>query len=150
MPAKADQNRAIRGDSAIVLIHRRSPGPRFRLRATISAYERAALRSAKNNLTTLNNVLPARPRFHQTHRPRGRAARRRRYTALAPGNLEAAGAPIRNQPIPATTSIAPSVVPSISLNREQLLGGCDAKRVRDPVTNQCRGPGDLRREQQRH
>jgi hypothetical protein len=69
--------------------------------------------------------------------------------ALAPGNLEAAGAPIRNQPIPATTSIAPPVVPSISLNREQLLGGCGGKRVRDPVTNQCRGPGDLSRGQQR-
>jgi hypothetical protein len=61
MPAKADQNRAIRGRSAFVLIHRRWPGARFRFRATISAYERAALRSANDNLTTLNNVLTGRP-----------------------------------------------------------------------------------------
>jgi hypothetical protein len=65
--------------------------------------------------------------------------------ALAPACVEAAGAPIRGQPIHATTSITPPVVPSIALKREEVLGGCGGKRVRDPVTKQCRGPGDFSR-----
>jgi hypothetical protein len=63
--------------------------------------------------------------------------------ALAPACVRAAGAPIRGQPIRATTSIVPPVAPSIAVTREQALGGCGGKRVRDPVTKQCRGPGDL-------
>jgi hypothetical protein len=65
--------------------------------------------------------------------------------ASVPGYVEAAGAPIRGQPIQATTSMPVPVVPSGALKREQVLGGCGGKRVRDPVTKQCRGPGDLDR-----
>jgi hypothetical protein len=65
--------------------------------------------------------------------------------ASVPGYAEAAGAPIRGQPIQATTSMPVPVVPSGALKREQVLGGCGGKRVRDPVTKQCRGPGDLDR-----
>jgi hypothetical protein len=65
--------------------------------------------------------------------------------ALTPAYVGAAGAPIRGEPIRATTSTAPPVVPSVAVRREQLLGGCGGKRVRDPKTKQCRGPGDLSR-----
>jgi hypothetical protein len=68
--------------------------------------------------------------------------------ASVPSYVEAAGAPIRGQPIQATTSIPVPVIPSVpsaALKREQVLGGCGGRRVRDPVTKQCRGPGDLDR-----
>ena len=68
--------------------------------------------------------------------------------ASVPGYADAAGAPIRGKPIQATTSMPVPVVPSVpsgALKREQVLGGCGGKRVRDPVTKQCRGPGDLDR-----
>ncbi len=73
-------------------------------------------------------------------------------TALAaPVHVFAAGAPVRKPPIdvtaitaPATTAPAPSSNPSAQgATREQVFGGCGGRRIRDPQTNQCRGPADV-------
>jgi hypothetical protein len=60
--------------------------------------------------------------------------------AAASGAL-AAGAYVRKEPIKA--SVLPSLpsVPSVSLSES--FSGCGGKRVRDPKTHQCRGPGDI-------
>jgi hypothetical protein len=60
--------------------------------------------------------------------------------AVAGGAL-AAGAYVRKEPIKA--SMLPSLpsVPSVSLSES--FNGCGGKRVRDPKTHQCRGPGDI-------
>lgn len=60
----------------------------------------------------------------------------------APTYLLAAGAYTPKPPIPVQASIlrAPSL-PSVSL--EESFRGCGGKRVRDPKTHKCRGPGDI-------
>jgi hypothetical protein len=68
-----------------------------------------------------------------------------------PAGALAAGAPIRKPPAtvgaapapstPATTSV-PAATQGIG---QELLGGCGRGRVRDPKTNQCRGPADIGR-----
>jgi hypothetical protein len=71
-------------------------------------------------------------------------------TTLLTAEVLAAGAPIRKAPIsvsaltvPAisTAPSAPALVPGMT--QEQVFGGCGGRRVRDPRTNQCRGPGDI-------
>jgi hypothetical protein len=72
--------------------------------------------------------------------------------ALAvPAGVLAAGAPIRKPPTtvgasPASTPGASSI-PSVEqgTSHVQPLGGCGKGRVRDPRTNQCRGPADIGR-----
>jgi hypothetical protein len=74
-------------------------------------------------------------------------------TALvAPVHVMAAGAPVRKPPIdvtaitaPATTAPPASSNPSVvqGATREQVFGGCGGRRIRDPQTNQCRGPADV-------
>jgi hypothetical protein len=73
-------------------------------------------------------------------------------TLAVPACVLAAGAPIRKPPITVPAMTAPSTpsaptVPSVAegISREQLFGGCGGKRVRDPRTNQCRGPADVGR-----
>jgi hypothetical protein len=76
-------------------------------------------------------------------------------TALAvPVHVLAAGAPVRKPPIDVTAITAPSApTPPVSSNpsvvrgvtREQVFGGCGGRRIRDPQTNQCRGPADVGR-----
>ena len=73
----------------------------------------------------------------------------------APGYVLAAGAPIRKPPVSVTTLSPPSAPPPPSVSsvpseahgitREQILGGCGRGRVRDPRTNECRGPADVSR-----
>jgi len=60
--------------------------------------------------------------------------------AVATGAL-AAGAYVRKEPIKA--SMLPSLpsVPSVSLSES--FNGCGGRRVRDPKTHQCHGPGDI-------
>jgi hypothetical protein len=67
-----------------------------------------------------------------------------------PATAIAAGAPIRKPPATVGAATAPSTpattpIPSATqgTGQEQLLGGCGRGRVRDPKTNQCRGPGDI-------
>jgi hypothetical protein len=70
-----------------------------------------------------------------------------------PVHLLAAGAPVRKPPVDVTAITAPSTpsAPAISsipstvqgVTREQVFGGCGGKRIRDPQTNQCRGPADV-------
>jgi hypothetical protein len=64
-------------------------------------------------------------------------------TLTAPCCAQAAGAYVRKEPIKA--SMLPSLpsVPSVSLSES--FNGCGGRRVRDPKTNQCRGPADLAR-----
>jgi hypothetical protein len=74
-------------------------------------------------------------------------------TALAaPVHVLAAGAPVRKPPVDVTAITAPSttVPPASSIHsvvqsvtREQFFGGCGGRRIRDPHTNQCRGPADV-------
>ena len=70
----------------------------------------------------------------------------------APACVLAAGAPVRKQPIIVPALTAPSApsapaVPAVvqGISPEQILGGCGGRRVRDPRTNQCRGPADVGR-----
>jgi hypothetical protein len=72
--------------------------------------------------------------------------------ALAvPAGVLAAGAPIRKPPttVGAGTSSTPATPTVRSVEQgtshEQLFGGCGRGRVRDPRTNQCRGPADIGR-----
>jgi hypothetical protein len=62
----------------------------------------------------------------------------------APTYLLAAGAYMPKPPVPVQASMlrVPSL-PSVSL--EESFRGCGGKRVRDPKTHQCRGPGDIGR-----
>jgi hypothetical protein len=62
-------------------------------------------------------------------------------TLIAPGWALAAGAYVRKEPIKA--SVVPSLptIPSVSLSES--FNGCGGRRVRDPKTNHCRGPGDI-------
>jgi hypothetical protein len=69
-----------------------------------------------------------------------------------PASALAAGAPVRKPPATVGAATAPSTpaptsIPSAtqSTGQEQLLGGCGWGRVRDPRTNQCRGPADIGR-----
>jgi len=67
-----------------------------------------------------------------------------------PACVLAAGAPIRKPPVivpevaaaPAPSASSP---PSVGISHEQIFGGCGRGRVRDPRTNQCRGPADVGR-----
>jgi hypothetical protein len=60
-------------------------------------------------------------------------------------------APLSEPPIDVAAPSAPT--PSVSSNpsvvrgvtREQVFGGCGGRRIRDPQTNQCRGPADVGR-----
>jgi hypothetical protein len=61
-------------------------------------------------------------------------------TLTAPGWALAAGAYVRKEPIKASVAPLPTV-PSVSLSES--FNGCGGRRVRDPKTNQCRGPGDI-------
>jgi hypothetical protein len=62
--------------------------------------------------------------------------------ALAiPNCVLAAGAYVRKEPIKASTVPSLPSVPSVSLSES--FNGCGGRRVRDPKTNQCRGPGDI-------
>src|SRR5580704_6807576 len=69
-----------------------------------------------------------------------------------PVDVLAAGAPVRKPPVDVTALTAPATtVPPASSNpsvvqgatREQVFGGCGGRRIRDPQTNQCRGPADV-------
>jgi hypothetical protein len=62
-------------------------------------------------------------------------------TLTAPGWALAAGAYVRKEPIKASAAPSLSTVPSVSLSES--FNGCGGRRVRDPKTNQCRGPGDI-------
>lgn len=86
---------------------------------------------------------------------------RRRFVAVTtmaamladPANLAfAAGAPVRKPPTTVGATIGPSPSATSSAppaaqgtGPEQLFGGCGKGRVRDPRTNQCRGPADIGR-----
>jgi hypothetical protein len=59
-----------------------------------------------------------------------------------PTNVLGAGAYVPKPPIKASIAALPSL-PSVSL--EESFRGCGGKRVRDPKTHQCRGPGDIGR-----
>jgi hypothetical protein len=63
-------------------------------------------------------------------------------TFVAPGWALAAGAYVRKEPIKASVASVPTI-PSVSLSEG--FNGCGGRRVRDPRTNQCRGPGDISR-----
>ena len=60
----------------------------------------------------------------------------------APTNVLGAGAYVPKPPVKASVVALPSL-PSVSL--EESFRGCGGKRVRDPKTHQCRGPGDISR-----
>jgi hypothetical protein len=71
---------------------------------------------------------------------------------VTPVQSLAAGAPVRKPPVDVTAITAPSApTPPVSSNhsvvqgmtREQVFGGCGGRRIRDPQTNQCRGPADV-------
>jgi hypothetical protein len=64
--------------------------------------------------------------------------------ALAPACVLAVGAPVRNQPVPVSSTVVPPVLKGV-VKPKHVLGGCGGKRVRDPVTKLCRGPGDIGR-----
>ena len=64
--------------------------------------------------------------------------------ALAiPGYALAAGAYVRKEPIKA--SVLPSLPSVPSVSRSESFNGCGGRRVRDPKTHECRGPGDIAR-----
>jgi hypothetical protein len=69
-------------------------------------------------------------------------------TLAAPVGVLAAGGPIRKPPTTVGTS-APSSPPASTaeqgVSHEPLFSGCGKGRVRDPRTNQCRGPADIGR-----
>lgn len=60
-----------------------------------------------------------------------------------PNCVFAAGAYVRKEPIKASALTALPSVPSVSLSES--FNGCGGRRVRDPKTHQCRGPGDISR-----
>ena len=60
-----------------------------------------------------------------------------------PSCAYAAGAYVRKEPIKASMLPAAPSVPSVSLSES--FNGCGGRRVRDPKTHQCRGPGDISR-----
>jgi hypothetical protein len=68
-------------------------------------------------------------------------------TVTASTNSEAAGSFQKPEPRTVVTAgIAPSL-PSISMpnvSAKDFVGGCGRGRVRDPQTQGCRGPGDIR------
>jgi len=71
-------------------------------------------------------------------------------TALVfPDYVLAAGGPILKPPVSVPALTAPSAprVPAATQGapREQFFGGCGGRRVRDPHTNQCRGPAEVGR-----
>jgi hypothetical protein len=54
----------------------------------------------------------------------------------------AAGAYVRKDPEPVKASVVP--LPSIpSVSASESFNGCGGRRVRDPKTGHCHGPGDL-------
>jgi hypothetical protein len=62
--------------------------------------------------------------------------------ALAvPGFALAAGAYVRKEPIKA--SMLPPVPSLPSVSASESFNGCGGRRIRDPKTHQCRGPGDF-------
>jgi hypothetical protein len=71
-------------------------------------------------------------------------------TILAPVGVLAAGAPIRKPPVAVSGLTVPAIstapsAPALAagMTQEQVFGGCGGRRVRDPRTNQCHGPGDI-------
>jgi hypothetical protein len=62
-------------------------------------------------------------------------------TIAMPCCVLAAGAYVRKEPIKASMMPSLPTVPSVSLSES--FNGCGGKRVRDPKTHQCRGPGDI-------
>jgi hypothetical protein len=60
-----------------------------------------------------------------------------------PSHAPAAGAYERKEPIKA--SMLPSLPPVPSVSRSESFNGCGGKRVRNPKTHECRGPGDITR-----
>ena len=56
----------------------------------------------------------------------------------------AAGAYVRKEPSPVKASVMP--LPSIpGISASESFNGCGGRRVRDPKTGQCHGPGDISR-----
>lgn len=62
-------------------------------------------------------------------------------TLTIPDFALAAGAYVRKEPIKAAVVPSLPTVPSISIGES--FHGCGGRRVRDPKTNQCRGPADI-------
>jgi hypothetical protein len=62
-------------------------------------------------------------------------------TLAIPSCVFAAGAYVRKEPVKASMLPAAPSLPSVSLSES--FNGCGGRRVRDPKTNQCRGPGDI-------
>jgi hypothetical protein len=60
-----------------------------------------------------------------------------------PSYALAAGAYVRKEPIKA--SMLPSLPSVPSVSRSESFNGCAGRRVRDPKTHECRGPGDIAR-----
>jgi hypothetical protein len=61
-----------------------------------------------------------------------------------PSQPLAAGSEIsRKEPIKA--SMLPSLPSVPSVSRSESFNGCGGRRVRDPKTRECRGPGDIAR-----
>jgi hypothetical protein len=57
----------------------------------------------------------------------------------------AAGAYVRKEPIPIRASALPSLPSLPSVSRSESFNGCGGRRVRDPKTHECHGPGDIAR-----
>jgi hypothetical protein len=68
-------------------------------------------------------------------------------TILAPVGVLAAGAPIRKPPVAVSGLTVPAIITAPALApgmaQEQVFGGCGGRRIRDPRTSQCHGPGDI-------
>jgi hypothetical protein len=71
-------------------------------------------------------------------------------TLLVPLEVLAAGAPIRKPPVTVSGLTVPAISTAPSahalapgVTQEQVFGGCGGRRMRDPRTNQCHGPGDI-------
>jgi hypothetical protein len=61
-----------------------------------------------------------------------------------PSYALAAGSEVaRKEPIKASTLPSLPSLPSVS--RHESFNGCGGRRVRDPKTHECRGPGDIAR-----
>ena len=68
---------------------------------------------------------------------------------VVPDCVLAAGAPVLKPPVAVPALTAPSTsryrAATEGAAHEPAFGGCGGRRVRDPHTNQCRGPGDVGR-----
>lgn len=65
------------------------------------------------------------------------------FALSIPSYAPAAGAYVRKEPIKA--SMLPSLPRVPSVSRSESFNGCGGRRVRDPTTHECRGPGDIAR-----